>query len=347
MSSEVAFKAKAPLEPLVAEDEDKGLMCRSGYGSPSPRRATRSRLFNKFFRRNKKKSNKPRVVLGKSGSILAKSIIHHLIPLGICIGLIWLDRTRYFWFEDNHPAILNCLQFAAKLHELLILASLSSMVMYITKRRLIGAGGVPFGFISTSYQLSDIQILSESAFLKSFSWKQLEPSLFFLGLFMGSIALFSPLVGPASAIAFIPNLNFYPYPGAFANSTGRLLYLTWGPFNGTAPMSFTDMWPTQLSNQTLTNPACAWNGTISDERHCPAGTYGDTFEWFWDRPDFNWTKRSADMYSSVLEPSSRFTYRTITTLSNGTSGLPGKGNETDTGIAVSSTPVETLIRSLP
>lgn len=133
--------------------------------------------------------------------------------------LIILGRLQVFWFENDHPKIMNSLQFAAKVHELLILASLSAMILEYT-RRLISVDGLPFGLLSAVHRGADINLLRESAFWWSICQKK--KSTLALGIILVFSALLSVLVGPSSAIAFIPTAGWYNFPGAFTNTSDRI-----------------------------------------------------------------------------------------------------------------------------
>src|ERR1700761_7334603 len=205
-------------EPPQSSAVEAGTFSEGLYGL-APTRYTRADF--SFLCRPSPKKEPSKVVLEKPWKRFLDSCLLHSLPLAICIGLIWLDRRQYFWFEGERPITMNSLQFAAKVLELLILGSLSAMVLHHARRHLIGANGLPIGLLSASYRVTDVLLVTESAFWSSLfrngTWR--------LGLFILFIALFSVVVGPSAAIAFLPTPGWYSFPTAFSNATNRVLFL--------------------------------------------------------------------------------------------------------------------------
>ena len=100
--------------------------------------------------------------------------------------------------------ILNALQFAAKFHEICIVGSLTAMVMHIVRRRLVGKG-IPFGLVVSGYQASSLEFIFSKSMWASFRRGE---ALFVLCLVL--VIIFASLVGPSSAIAMIPSLDWFP-----------------------------------------------------------------------------------------------------------------------------------------
>jgi hypothetical protein len=153
------------------------------------------------------------VALGASGAVLQLSFRN----------VYWSDETnwdrKWFLFGLAQQDTLNALQFVAKVHEILIVASLSSIMVHIVRRMLVGEKGVPFGLLVGAYQVGSADYLFSGSFghpfLKSlhpFSWR-----IFMMALGLGLMIVYANMVGPASAIAVIPNLDWWPVTDPVSN----------------------------------------------------------------------------------------------------------------------------------
>lgn len=226
---------------------------------------------------------------------LVKSSFLHLIPLGVCCYLLFLDFKQQYWYDEDRPTVRNALQFPAKVLELLILASISSMVLHHAKRHLIGKHGIPFGLLSASYRVENVLLLRK----KAFWWSAFRRNTWRLGIFVAFAALYSVLVGPSTAIAMIPSAGFYPFRRAFENSTGRLWFL-WPGDDTILPYN---MWPDVLNADTA---RCVTDNLTSNTLiggDCPTRVFQDVLEWSWDHVDGDFT--------TIFDPLSRLTYQAV------------------------------------
>ncbi|KAK1981248.1 hypothetical protein LZ30DRAFT_556548, partial [Colletotrichum cereale] len=165
--------------------------------------------------------------------------IVHLPAVFLTIVVLVIGKMRIYWYPEHGPLvgnnyhldaeiISNVLQLVAKIHELLIIASLSSIALAMFRRRLI-TNGVRLGFLTGSYRVGDLGYLGTAAF-----WRQgidvLEPWEILLSGFLVFATIMSTIVGPASAVLLIPTLDWYDFkPGtAFGNIEQPLLYW-WHP----------------------------------------------------------------------------------------------------------------------
>jgi hypothetical protein len=83
----------------------------------------------------------------------------HSLALSVIVVLFWANQKEQFWkdFKLSDTRIRNELkgwQFAAKLHELVMLSSLSFVVFYYMRRLLLGRSGIPFGLVSVTYTIA-------------------------------------------------------------------------------------------------------------------------------------------------------------------------------------------------
>ncbi|KUJ14474.1 uncharacterized protein LY89DRAFT_140576 [Mollisia scopiformis] len=182
-----------------------------------------------------------------TGSPPFAELVFHSIAICIIILITYLNITNRFWQEvqesgpvsDNgfhftQSSELHGLQFAAKLHELFMQASLSAMVLYYAHRLLVGTKGVPFGLIDFPYNSNSLGMLRHWRFWQTgfFSTQYLSFATLLL-----VVCILSVIVGPSSAILVIPS------PGWWHNRN---------PFNGQNMTTYflantTDIWPSTFT----------------------------------------------------------------------------------------------------
>ena len=156
---------------------------------------------------------KPKVAL-KEGyySALIQCLIH--IPsIAISLGVLSLTFRQVFWrdLDESSGSVLSALQFAAKVHEGLILLSLCTMVLYHIRYGLFGSRGVPLGLLSSGHLLSSPVHLFSAEFWGGATSTGLRGSrrVFLVLGILGAIVL-ANLAAPSSAIAMIPRLDWWP-----------------------------------------------------------------------------------------------------------------------------------------
>jgi hypothetical protein len=201
---------------VIPEDDFKGANLRTASTLNEPSR-----------------SGEPRKVAIRSG-LLANlpTLLPHLIAIAATFGVVSLSYRGAYWMDLAPPqrfiaplltqsGALNALQFAAKLHELLILASLTTIVMYAMRTHLLGQAGLPFGLIASGFQIFSGEWLRRKSFWAAWKARQPSGSIFtrypfvpFLTLFIIS-SLLATLAGPSSAIAIVPTLNWFPLQRPF------------------------------------------------------------------------------------------------------------------------------------
>jgi hypothetical protein len=92
----------------------------------------------------------------RSRSAVLVSFFVHLPPIGVTFEILQLSfRNVYFADADvGNRVKLSALQVARKVHEILVLLSLSSMVLHYTRKVLVSQEGVSFGLLEAAYQSS-------------------------------------------------------------------------------------------------------------------------------------------------------------------------------------------------
>ncbi|RDW67750.1 hypothetical protein BP6252_09146 [Coleophoma cylindrospora] len=209
---------------------------------------------------------RPKVALEKNrGPGLWRYLIH-LFPLLMTAGILSLSFGNIYWTDiggKSQNSILNLLQFVAKLHEVLIGASLSSIVLHRVRQGMISSTGIPLGFATSGYQVSSFDYITSKQFwgaLMGDHWR-LARNLIPTGLLIFIAFMLTTVVGPASAIAMIPKLDWWPTDmpvRVFANTT------------------FDDMWPHYLSGARLDGKNC-YNDTEFDKIDTSCPGFGFTY----------------------------------------------------------------------
>lgn len=133
----------------------------------------------------------------------------HFVPVGGAVALIALNCRQFYigpWLKN-----ISLLQFAAKLHELTIQASLTTILLTYIRYELALGVGLPFGALFSGLQITQISYLWSLEFWGSISASKIpiRQRLCFLMMALITILL-AATVGPASALAMIPRLENWP-----------------------------------------------------------------------------------------------------------------------------------------
>lgn len=192
----------------------------------------------------------------------------HLLPCAVSLIIISINLKGYFiGFElaglpGQTPLSMAMLQVAAKVQELLIVASLTTVVAHKVRYDMISGHGVPFGLVGASSLFTQLSFFWSSTFFGSFTRKfKLNAALVVLVAVSGFIAA---TAGPAIAILVIPREHIWP--------AGGTTYF----MNGT----YDDLWPSQIGLEHYIPAAGFGNSTANctetnsyTNALCPAGGY--------------------------------------------------------------------------
>lgn len=209
-----------------------------------------------------------------------------MAAITVTVAVCQLSFRNVYWMDLKPPSqlvalsltqggALNALQLAAKLHELLIMASISSIVLHAVQHHLNSTKGLPLVMITNAFELGSAQFLRRGSFW-SLLWRvdpvtgKRSPYLSFWLLSIFSTILVT-LSGPSAAIAVIPTLGYFDLHQPF-NDTILPFYV----INRTMPL-----WPTALSNASLNaiNNTCNNPTDLPSVNLCPAGGFRDTYDW--------------------------------------------------------------------
>lgn len=174
-------------------------------------------------------------------------VLLHSFPLSVTILIILLNAREVYWQDlglSDQNAKLQAFQYGAKAHEMMMTTSLTAIVLYQFRSDLCGSEGVPLGFLTAVFQLSDPSFVFTKKFFggataraHSFGWSRFSRLTYLLIL---GFALTS-VVGPSSAIAMIPRLDLWHMSQveAFGREYKDRIY-----FNHTEA----ELWPGDITN---------------------------------------------------------------------------------------------------
>ncbi|GKT55648.1 hypothetical protein ColTof4_14097 [Colletotrichum tofieldiae] len=209
----------------------------------------------------------------------------HLPALVATIALVVVSNLRLFWYSEEGikggpkgrsvlvPAnvVNNILQVPAKVHEILIIASLASISLAMFRRRLM-SDGVRLGFLTGGYRVGDLAYLFSPAFKRQ-GIDLHRPWELLLAGFVVFATIMSTIVGPASAVLLVPTLGWYPLDHQLAFSDVIM------PLTYYRSPNFT--WPARLTeiNAGLVNMRHCKGVSGLYQHWCPAGGYTDIWNW--------------------------------------------------------------------
>lgn len=143
-----------------------------------------------------------KVAMHQSRSVAVFHVLLHLLPLAGAIALLVLQWSRYWIAPQTNVSTI--LQFAAKVHELTMQASLIEVLLCCVRTAAID-GFIPLGALSGATQPTQLAYLWSLDFLAIFSssamrgWRKIT-----LILALSFLLIMVSLVGPSSAILIIP-----------------------------------------------------------------------------------------------------------------------------------------------
>ncbi|KAF7542131.1 hypothetical protein G7054_g98 [Neopestalotiopsis clavispora] len=102
------------------------------------------------------------LVYSSRWSALSKAAVH-ILPASVSLFLLTMNfQGRFIGRElqgirDNDDIKLSLLQVAAKLQELLVVASLASIMLHIIRTKLLFRSGVPLGLLGAHKAFTDLR----------------------------------------------------------------------------------------------------------------------------------------------------------------------------------------------
>ena len=206
----------------------------------------------------------------------------HILPILVSAAIISLNVKEVFIGIDFHSVIASetiniaFLQTAAKLQELLMVASLATIVFQLIRDELLYGDGVPLGLLGAGIDFSRLsffwsrEIMGSLRSLFKGRRKYRKVQLVAFLVLAGAIALFA---GPSCAVLLVPQNQDWPAGGT--------------PFflNGAKD----DFWPVSLTADLDLNDTC---GSPSGAQYgiCPGGGYFSLWHHFANYDHSNFMK---------------------------------------------------------
>ena len=168
-----------------------------------------------------------------------RSILHILLIFVTSILFVLCAAEVYMGDLDGFPGqdvVLQAFQFVVKAHEILMTMSLGDIVLHRIRYDLIVRAGVPFGLLTSAYQLGDLGYLFSAEFIAAV-WKPRSHDPSFSRLVLSFLVVVSCLlclvVGPSSGVLLIPRLSWWPLKKPFGRTQLRMFAA-----NSTQTLSF-------------------------------------------------------------------------------------------------------------
>lgn len=143
----------------------------------------------------------------------------HFVPISTTIVLVVLNCKGYYIGSELAGAVgqddakFIALQFAAKLHELSITASLATVIFSYLQHKLVTDHGLPFGAIAAGSRFKEIDYLWSPEFwgVASANWRKRDKTA--LTLLIITCAALVLSANPSSAVLIRPRLDMWPAGG--------------------------------------------------------------------------------------------------------------------------------------
>lgn len=220
----------------------------------------------------------------------------HIPPITISMAILILNiRGTYIGADMSGPIrsetiTLMGFQLIAKMHELLIIASLGLIILHIVRHELIFGSGLPLGLIGSGLSFGSViffftkEFWGAATYVKRPGHRLRRLGFLTLLLVAGALAAFA---GPSSATLLVPKAQVWP-------SGGTNFYL-----NATVDQ----LWPDQLSGDSADLRQHCTAESSANSAICPAGGYASLRE-HWGRMNFtNFYHRDVPSYAKKLSGS--------------------------------------------
>ena len=216
-----------------------------------------------IFSQNSNLPEEPKIVIHTSRRLaLARSSVH-IIPIAVSITIIYLNLVPLYLGRTlpgsiiDPPTNIALLQVAAKTQELLIVASMTTIVIHVIRQELCSGAGVPLGMIGGGFMFTALSYFWSPELWGSLSAKcswGTRSRLYGILVVGGIVAAFA---GPASAILLIPREQ--PW-----NAGGTKIFL---------PGSANQFWPDVLNGSNMYTGNVCSTGPLPEHGICSSGGY--------------------------------------------------------------------------
>lgn len=201
------------------------------------------------------KAGAPSVFPSLQWVVHGASLAFSVTILSFCLREVYFaDLTR-----SNINSILNAFQLVAKLHEILVTASLGAIAIDELRHQLSASNGLPLGHIAAPFQLASIEILFTRRFWVATIAKENDKRNYGFGIGLLALTILTALMNPASATLVVPQLGWWQVDRPFSNVNG-FTYLN---------ASHGDMWPSKINDSVVPETCRGFNPSLPMPLNCP------------------------------------------------------------------------------
>jgi hypothetical protein len=149
---------------------------------------------------------------------LARASIH-ILPVLTSVTVISLNLAHLYLGRTIPGPILDntitiaILQVCAKLQELLIIASLTTIVFSVIRSQLISGAGVPLGFLCSGFTFSQLSYFWSEEFCGAIGARMPRHAKSFLILMLLVAGLIATTAGPSVAVLLVPRQQYWKAGG--------------------------------------------------------------------------------------------------------------------------------------
>lgn len=166
-------------------------------------RPFRLQLIPQFTKWRRSQEPKKAAIYRSQEAALLHTLLH-ITPLFVGITLVVLNvKTSFIGSISSNG--LTAIQFASKLLEVLIQASIASIVLAFVRNKILSKVGLPFGGFTIPFRTTDISSLWSLELwgcLTSTSSNLMTRSI--ICIFFANAIILAALIGPSSAVLMIP-----------------------------------------------------------------------------------------------------------------------------------------------
>jgi hypothetical protein len=206
-----------------------------------------------------------KVAISRHRGLAALRCCIHIVPIGVSVTLAYLNIHGYYIGGElagpsgQDSAKLGGLQFAAKMHELSINASIAAMLLSYIRYELTMGIGLPFGALVAGQRFTEFSYLWSTdlwgAILSQTDSCSSRRKFSLVAAVVVAIII-AATAAPASAIAIIPRLDMY-------DCCGTSFWIN---------ASSEDLWPSRLDTSNIGGDECL-GFQATTYAHCPSGGF--------------------------------------------------------------------------
>ncbi|KAG8533075.1 uncharacterized protein KY384_001858 [Bacidia gigantensis] len=220
---------------------------------------------NAWLRGRRHRTEQKKIVISTSPWLALSRCGVHVLPVLVSTAIVGVNLRQVFIgidfksFVSSETINVALLQVAAKLQELLIIASLATIVFQLLRDELIYGDGIPLGLLGAGIDFTKLSYFwspellggARTLFKGRRKYRKIQ-----LGLFIIFAGVLAVLTGPSCAVLLVPSKQDWP-------AGGTSLFL-----NGTKD----EFWPVQLASSPFLDSTCS-SSTGIRYGICPSGGF--------------------------------------------------------------------------